>query len=153
MRALLQRVKSASVRVSDEKVGAIDAGLLVLAAIGADDTPDTVERMAAKIAHLRIFNDDAGKFNHSLIDVGGAALVVSQFTLYADTRRGRRPSFTEAAPPEMAASLVNHLTAALAAQGVAPVASGSFGASMLVELQNDGPVTIWLDSVDWPGGA
>lgn len=144
MRALLQRVTSASVTVEGEVVGEIERGLLVLLGIGAEDGPADVAAMAGKIANLRIFPDDQGRFNRSLLDTGGAALVVSQFTLYADTRKGRRPSFVHAAPPELAAPLVEQLADALRSLG-ATVALGRFGAKMQVALVNDGPVTIWLD--------
>lgn len=144
MRALLQRVTSVSVTVEGEVVGEIERGLLVLVGIGAEDGPADVAAMAGKIANLRIFPDDQGRFNRSLLDTGGAALVVSQFTLYADTRKGRRPSFVHAAPPELAAPLVEQLADALRSLG-ATVALGRFGAKMQVALVNDGPVTIWLD--------
>lgn len=150
MRAVLQRVRSAAVVVDGAPIGAISQGLVILAAIGEGDQTDTAEQMAVKIAQLRIFNDEAGKFNRSLLDVKGGALVVSQFTLYADIRRGRRPSFVAAASPDHAEALLMHFTAALRALEVAPVETGRFGAAMLVELQNDGPVTIWLDSDDLP---
>lgn len=145
MRALIQRVSQASVVVEGATVGAIGAGLLVLLGVGHADGPAEVQTLASKIANLRIFTDAAGKFNLSLLDVGGAALVVSQFTLFADTRRGRRPSFVDAAAPEQAAPLVEQLCAALGALGI-PVASGRFGAHMDVTLTNEGPVTIWLDT-------
>lgn len=148
MRALLQRVRSASVTVADSVVGAIDHGLLVLLGVCSDDTPATAALLADKTAHLRIFSDADGRFQHSLHDVGGAALVVSQFTLYADTRKGRRPSFVAAAPPDHAAPLVEHFAATLREQGI-HVATGQFGAMMQVALVNDGPVTIWLDSTTW----
>lgn len=150
MRAVLQRVRSAAVIVDEAPVGAISQGLVILAAIGEGDQTGVVEQIAAKIAQLRIFNDKAGKFNRSLLDVKGGALVVSQFTLYADIRRGRRPSFVAAASPDRAEALLMRFTAALRELGVSPVETGRFGATMLVELQNDGPVTIWLDSDDFP---
>ncbi len=145
MRALLQRVSRASVTVDEQIVGQIGQGLLVLLGAGQGDSEAQVKTLADKIVHLRIFEDAAGKMNLSLLDIGGSALVVSHFTLYADTRKGRRPSFTDAAPPALAEPLVEHFKAALAAYGV-PVAGGVFGAHMEVELINDGPVTIWLDS-------
>lgn len=148
MRILLQRVSRASVTVDGAVTGAIDAGLLLLVGIGQGDTQAQVDRLAEKVAHLRIFNDDQGKFNRSLLDVAGGALVVSQFTLYADARKGRRPSFTDAARPELASPLVDAFALALGNLGVKPVGRGVFGAHMEVEIHNDGPVTIWLDSRD-----
>ena len=149
MRALLQRVRSGSVVVEDRAVGSISQGLVILAAIGEQDTTTQVEQMASKIVHLRIFNDAEGRFNRSLLDVNGEALVVSQFTLYADTRRGRRPNFTAAAAPELARGLLEQFASTLCDLGVSSVETGRFGASMVVELQNDGPVTIWLDTDHW----
>ncbi len=145
MRALLQRVSRASVTVDNQITGQINQGLLVLLGVGQTDTETQVQTLADKIVHLRIFGDDEGKMNLSLLDMGGEALVVSQFTLYADTRKGRRPSFTQAAPPALAEPLVERFQAAIAAHGL-KVAGGVFGAHMEVELVNDGPVTIWLDS-------
>jgi D-tyrosyl-tRNA(Tyr) deacylase len=145
MRALLQRVSSASVQVEGRTVGEIGPGLLVLLGIAEGDTEAEARLLADKTAHMRIFADAAGRFQHSLLDVGGAALVVSQFTLYADMRRGRRPSFTPAAAPEVAAPLVEAYAAALRELGV-PVETGVFGAMMQVSLTNDGPVTIMLES-------
>lgn len=145
MRAVIQRVSAASVTVGGVVVGQIERGLLVLLGVGQGDSQREADLFAEKIANLRIFPDDAGRFNRSLLEIGGAALVVSQFTLYADTRRGRRPSFTEAALPELAAPLVEAFAAALRQRGLA-VANGVFGAHMLVALENDGPVTIVLDS-------
>jgi D-tyrosyl-tRNA(Tyr) deacylase len=144
MRAVVQRVSSASVRVDGETVGACGRGLLVLVGAGHDDTPESATRLAAKIARLRIFPDDHGRFDRSLLDVGGEALVVSQFTLLADTRKGNRPSFTDAAAPEDAEPLVAAFCEELRALGVR-VATGVFGARMAVELVNDGPVTIVID--------
>lgn len=144
MRTLLQRVSHASVTVDDQIVGQIAQGLLVLFGAGQEDNEAQIKPLADKIVRLRIFEDDAGKMNRSLLDSGGEVLVVSQFTLYADTRRGRRPSFTSAAAPELAQSLYEQFIAALAAYGI-KVASGTFGAYMQVDLRNDGPVTIWLD--------
>jgi D-tyrosyl-tRNA(Tyr) deacylase len=145
VRALIQRVIEASVEVDGERVAAIGAGLLVLVAAGSGDGPDAAAQLAGKVARLRIFADSEGRMNRSLVDVGGAALVVSQFTLYADVRRGNRPGFTAAAPPDVGEALVAAFAAELAALGV-PVATGRFGAHMHVALVNDGPVTIWLDS-------
>jgi D-tyrosyl-tRNA(Tyr) deacylase len=145
MRSVIQRVSEASVTVDEQIVGQIGLGLLVLLGVGAGDRLAEALLLAEKIANLRIFPDDAGRFNRSAVDVGGAALVVSQFTLYADTRRGRRPSFSDAAPPEIAAPLVDAFAAALRKRGMS-VATGSFGAHMHVRLLNDGPVTIVLDS-------
>ena len=145
MRALLQRVTHASVTVDEQVVGQIGTGLLVLLGVGQDDSEAQVKTLADKIVHMRIFGDDEGKMNRSLLDIGGELLVVSQFTLYADIRRGRRPSFTGAAPPSLAEPLVERFKEAVAAYGLR-VADGIFGAHMQVELLNDGPVTIWLDS-------
>ena len=145
MKALLQRVSQASVTVDEQVVGQIGHGLLVLLGVGQGDSKVQVKTLAEKIVHLRIFEDDAGKMNRSLLDIGGDVLVVSQFTLYADIRRGRRPSFTDAAPPAIAESLVEQFKNALASYSLA-VASGVFGASMSVDLRNEGPVTIMLDS-------
>ncbi len=131
--------------VAGQTVGAIDAGLLVLLGVGTGDSAVEAQLLAERTAQLRIFTDAEGKFNHSLIDIGGSALVVSQFTLYADTRKGRRPSFAAAAPPTLAAPLVDSYVEALRGLGVA-VSKGQFGAMMRVSLVNDGPVTIMLDS-------
>lgn len=150
MRVLLQRVTAGSVAVDGQIVGRIDAGLVLLTGIGHNDTAAIVERMAEKIANLRIFNDDEGKFNRSLLDVAGGVLIVSQFTLYADARKGRRPSFTDAARPELASPLCDLFAATFRSLNVNRVATGVFGASMQVEIHNDGPVTIWLDSADFP---
>ncbi len=144
MRALVQRVSSSSVVVDGEEVGAIGDGLLVLLGVRTGDDANIASQMADKIANLRIFTDVDGKMNRSLLDTGGEALVVSQFTLYADTRRGRRPSFVEAAPPDEAEPLVRAVVDALASRGIG-VASGVFGAHMEVGLVNDGPVTILLE--------
>lgn len=144
MRALIQRVTFARVSVDGREVAAIGPGLLVLLGVGQGDGDEQARFLAEKIATLRIFGDDQGKFNRSLLDVGGEALVVSQFTLYGDARKGRRPSFTDAAPPDLAAPLVERFADFLRAQGV-PTRTGEFGAHMLVELANDGPVTIWLE--------
>ena len=147
MRALVQRVTRGAVRVAGETVGAIGAGLVILVGVGEEDGPAEAAALANKIATLRIFGDAEGKFNLSLLDTGGAALVVSQFTLFADARKGRRPSFVRAAPPDRAEALVDAFAAALRAAGVT-VATGRFGAHMAVEIHNDGPVTIWLDTDD-----
>ena len=144
MRVVVQRVSRASVRVDGETVGACGEGLLVLLGAGHGDTSETATRLAAKIARLRVFPDEAGRLDRSLLDTGGEALVVSQFTLLADTRKGNRPSFTDAAPPEEAEPLVETFCAALRDLGV-QVETGLFGARMEVELVNDGPVTIVLD--------
>ena len=148
MRAVVQRVTEASVEVDGAVVGAIKEGLLVLLGVAVGDSAETAERLADKVARLRIFCDAAGKFNLALIDTRGAALVVSQFTLLADTRRGNRPSFTDAAGPELARTLVDVFGARLRQAGLT-VAGGVFGAHMRVRLLNDGPVTIILDSEDW----
>jgi D-aminoacyl-tRNA deacylase len=145
VRALLQRVTRASVRVDGEVVGEIDRGLVILIGVGPDDTEAVGDDLARKAAELRIFRDDEGRANRSLLDVGGGALVVSQFTLYADTRRGRRPGFTDAAAPDAAERLYERFAATLRGLG-ATVATGRFGAEMAVELVNDGPFTIWLDT-------
>lgn len=147
MRAVIQRVKEAKVTVDGEVVGEIGLGLVILLGAGQGDTRQEAERLAEKVAHLRIFPDAEGKFNHSLLETGGQALVVSQFTLYADTRKGRRPSFVEAAPPEVAEPLVAHFASALATKGI-KVEKGRFGAMMEVNLINDGPVTIYLDTAE-----
>ncbi|GIW05665.1 MAG: D-aminoacyl-tRNA deacylase [Dehalococcoidia bacterium] len=145
MRAVVQRVAEASVSVDGAIVGAIGPGLLILLGVADADTPAVADAFAEKIATLRIFPNEAGKFDRSLIDVGGEALVVSQFTLFADTRRGRRPSFTGAGRPERAAPLVERFADALRARGIR-TATGVFGAMMRVSLVNDGPVTIVLDT-------
>ena len=147
MRALLQRTTGARVRVGEEIVGEIGAGLVVLLGVGPDDDEGTADAMARRVTELRIFDDEAGRTNLSLVDVAGAVLVVSQFTLYADTRRGRRPGFTGAAAPELAERLYLRFAAALRGLGV-EVATGQFGAVMAVELVNDGPFTIWLDTAE-----
>ena len=147
MRAVVQRVARARVTVEDETTGAIGTGLLVYLGVGPDDGDSEVAWLTAKVADLRIFPDDEGRFDRSVTDVAGGVLVVSQFTLYADTRRGRRPSFTDAAPPEVAAPLVEAVMAALRGRGLS-VEGGRFGAHMLVDAVNDGPVTIVLDSAD-----
>ena len=145
MRALLQRVTRAEVRVGGDTVGEIGRGLVVLVGVGPDDDDAVANGLARQVAELRIFADDEGRTNLSLLDVEGGALVVSQFTLFADTRRGRRPGFSGAAPPDQAERLYERFAGALSALGI-PVATGRFGASMAVELVNDGPFTIWLDT-------
>ena len=145
MRAVVQRVSSAQVRVDGETVGRIGAGLLALVGVTHDDTAADARAVAAKMAGLRVFADGAGKMNLSLADTGGAALVVSQFTLYGDIRKGRRPSFVRAARPEPARMLVDEVVAALEGRGI-PVAAGRFGAMMEVSLTNDGPVTILIET-------
>jgi len=145
LRAVVQRVNRARVVVDGRVTGEIGAGLVVLLAVGRDDTTETAASMAEKIANLRIFDDDARKMNRSMLDAGGAALVVSQFTLYGDVRRGRRPGFDQAAPPELGNQLYEEFVRALRTLGVR-VETGVFQAHMAVELTNDGPVTILLDS-------
>ncbi len=144
MRVLLQRVKRGSVSVQGDQVSAIGKGLVILVGIGNQDGEKQAKYLADKVATLRIFEDDEGKMNLSLQDVKGEALVVSQFTLYADTRKGRRPAFTDAAPPQIAAPLVEFFAQQLRSQGI-PTQTGVFGAEMLVEILNDGPVTIFLE--------
>ena len=144
MRVVLQRVRRASVTVGGERIAAIERGYLLLVGIGAGDAADEAERMAEKIVNIRLFPDDEGKTNLALADVGGQILVVSQFTLYADTRRGRRPSWVDAAPSEIAAARVAAFADALEARGVT-VRRGEFGANMDVELLNDGPFTLVLE--------
>jgi D-tyrosyl-tRNA(Tyr) deacylase len=145
MRAVIQRVTRSSVRVDARVAGEIGAGLLVLLGVSRTDNPESASYLAEKIANLRVFSDSAGKMNLSLIDMGGSALVVSQFTLYGDTRGGRRPSFIQAAPPEEASRLYEEFVRSMRAQGI-KVETGVFQSHMQVELVNDGPVTILLDS-------
>jgi D-tyrosyl-tRNA(Tyr) deacylase len=140
-------VTRAAVRVDGETVGEIGTGLVVFVGVGPADDDAVTDALAARITELRIFRDEGGRTNRSLLDVGGEALVVSQFTLYADTRRGRRPGFTGAAPPDQAERLVDRLVTTLRGLGLR-VATGRFGAEMAVELVNDGPFTIWLDTAD-----
>lgn len=147
MRALLQRASGASVSVEGAPIGEIGPGLVILLGVAPDDDDGIAAAMARRVAELRIFRDDEGRTNRSLLDIDGAALVVSQFTLYADTRRGRRPGFTGAAPPELAERCYEAFVTALRGFGVV-VATGRFGAEMAVSLTNDGPFTIWLDSAD-----
>lgn len=148
MRALLQRVSRAEVRVESSVVGSIGRGLVILLGVGPADDTGMAARLARRVAELRVFADDDGRTNLSLRDVAGSALVVSQFTLYADTSRGRRPGFTGAAEPSLAEALYRSFCEALEAEGVV-VARGRFGAPMEVELVNEGPFTIWLDTADW----
>jgi D-tyrosyl-tRNA(Tyr) deacylase len=148
MRAVIQRVKRGAVSVDGKTTGTVDTGLVVLIGATHKDTEAEAQKLAHKTANLRIFEDDAGKMNLSALDVGAGILVVSQFTLYADCRRGRRPSFTEAAPPEVAEPLIEHFVGALREAGIARVETGVFRAYMLVEIHNDGPVTIILDTDD-----
>ncbi len=147
MRAVLQRVTRATVTVDGETVGAIGPGLVVLLGVAQGDGAEEARRLAAKITDLRIFADEEDRFNRSLVETGGEALVVSQFTLLADVRKGRRPSFTAAAAPDEASQLVDAFAEALRELGVS-VATGRFGAHMLVELENDGPVTLVLDTAE-----
>jgi D-aminoacyl-tRNA deacylase len=147
VRALLQRTSGARVRVGGEVVGEIEAGLVVLLGVGPDDDEAVADALARRIPELRIFDDADGRTNLSLVDVGGAVLLVSQFTLYADTRRGRRPGFTGAAAPELAERLYLRVAATLRALDI-EVATGRFGEVMAVELVNDGPFTIWLDTAE-----
>ena len=145
MRAVVQRVTRARVTVDTRIAGEIQAGVLILLGVGVDDIPESAVYLAEKIAHLRIFPDDAGKMNRSLVETGFSALVVSQFTLYGDTRGGRRPSYIQAAPPEVANRLYEEFVRSLRSFPI-PVETGVFQAHMEVELVNDGPVTILLDS-------
>jgi len=148
VRSVVQRVSRGSVSIEGQVVGQIGRGLVVLLGVGHGDGEAEARLLAEKVANLRIFEDAAGKMNLSLLDIGGEALVVSQFTLYADTRRGRRPGFTDAALPDVAEPLVQRFADHLRAAGI-PVATGRFGAMMLVEIHNDGPVTILLDTDAW----
>ncbi len=145
MRAVVQRVREASVSIEGERVGEIGKGLMILLGVAQGDSEREARYLAEKIAHLRIFADERGKFNLSALDVGAQALVVSQFTLYGDVRKGRRPSFISAAPPEVAEPLVEEFIDSLRAVGL-QVESGRFGAMMLVNIANDGPVTLILDT-------
>jgi D-tyrosyl-tRNA(Tyr) deacylase len=144
MRALLQRVSKANVTVEGQTISTIGKGLLILLGVGHGDGEEQAKFLSEKIANLRVFEDEQGKTNLSILDVKGEAIVVSQFTLYADTRKGRRPSFIEAALPEVAAPLVDRFADLLRGHGV-PTQTGKFGAHMEVEIHNDGPVTIWLE--------
>jgi D-aminoacyl-tRNA deacylase len=147
MRACVQRVSEASVSVDGQVIGRIGRGLVVLLGVGAGDGEADVNWLAEKVAGLRIFEDDEGKMNRSLVEVQGSMLVVSQFTLYGDCRRGRRPSFTGAAPPELAEGLYEAFVAQVQSAGI-QVATGVFREHMLVSLVNDGPVTLWIDTAD-----
>ncbi len=145
MRAVVQRVTRATCHVGGELTGETGPGFLVLLGVAPEDTPETARQLAAKIAKLRVFNDDAGKMNRSVQDLGGGVLSISQFTLFADTSRGNRPSFIAAAPPEQARALYGEFNTALRALGL-PVGEGRFGEHMVIDLTNDGPVTITLDT-------
>jgi D-tyrosyl-tRNA(Tyr) deacylase len=147
VRALIQRVRRSEVRVGGEVIGAIGPGMTVLIGVGDGDSEADAAKIARKIEGLRIFEDDAGKINRAITDVGGAILAISQFTLYADVRKGRRPSFVHAALPEVAEPLVQSVVGHLRAAGI-HVETGRFGAEMLVSIENDGPLTIWLDSAE-----
>jgi D-tyrosyl-tRNA(Tyr) deacylase len=147
MRALLQRVTEAEVKVEGQKIGSTGAGLLILICAMAGDTQAEADQLINKITKLRIFKDDAGKMNKSIIDISGSTLVVSQFTLAADTKRGNRPGFSSAAFPDEGRALYEYFADGLAQAGV-PVETGKFGADMKVSLINDGPVTIWLDTAE-----
>jgi D-tyrosyl-tRNA(Tyr) deacylase len=144
MRLLIQRVKRGSVTVDNKLVSEIGHGLVILVGVGKGDTTEQADWLAEKTANLRIFEDDQGKLNRSVLEAGGSALVVSQFTLYANTEKGRRPSFIEAALPDEAEPLITYFTKRLQFQGL-PVQTGIFRADMLVEIHNDGPITIWLE--------
>ena len=144
MRALIQRVSHGKVSVADETIAEINKGIVILLGVGNDDGEEQAQYLAKKIAEMRIFEDEQGKTNLSLLDVGGEAIVVSQFTLYADTRKGRRPSFINAARPELAEPLVDRFVELIKGHGI-PTQTGKFGAHMLVEIDNDGPVTIWME--------
>ena len=152
MKALLQRVTSASVSVSGEVVGEIGRGLVVLLGVARNDTERDAEYLVEKAVNLRIFPDEAGKFNRSALDINGELLIVSQFTLLADARKGRRPSFTDAAPPDQAQRLFDYFVAQARDTGL-KIATGQFQQHMLVEIHNDGPVTIMLDSKGMPEGS
>jgi D-tyrosyl-tRNA(Tyr) deacylase len=145
VRVVVQRVSSATVEVDGRVLGQIGEGMVVLVAARHGDGTADADWLAEKLAHLRVFGDETGKMNRSLLETGGEALVISQFTLYGDARKGRRPSFVESAPPDLAAPLIDRVTAGLVARGVR-TATGSFGAHMVVTLRNDGPVTIILES-------
>lgn len=148
MRALIQRVSSASVSVDGQAVGSIGRGYAILLGVGHDDSESVSRRLAEKIASLRLFPDEEGRFDRSLLDIEGDALVVSQFTLYADARKGRRPSFMAAGKPEIAEPLCRRFCEDLSHIGVKRVETGRFGADMLVSIENQGPVTLWLDSAE-----
>ena len=144
MKAVLQRVQKGSVTVGGEQIASIGTGLVILLGIGPEDSRETARKLASKLAQMRIFPDDNGKMNLSLLDVGGEALVVSQFTLYADTRKGHRPSFINAAQPDLAKPLTDYFAQSMRDLGV-PTEEGEFGAHMMVEIYNDGPVTIEIE--------
>ena len=146
MRALLQRVSNASVTINGTVVSEMGSGFLILLGVGCGDDESDIAWLCGKIARMRVFPDDEGKMNRSLLDIGGAALVVSQFTLHASTKKGNRPSFLNSAPPDVSEPLYETFCEALSSELGKPVARGSFGADMQVSLTNDGPVTIWLDS-------
>lgn len=146
MRVILQRVTQGRVRVDDAITGSVGPGFVALVGVTHSDTRAEAELLAKKTAHLRVFEDEAGKMNRSALDVGGGVLVISQFTLYADAKKGRRPSFIGAAPPQIAEPLVEHFAECLRSEGIAQVENGVFGALMQVEIHNHGPVTIILDS-------
>ena len=149
MKAVIQRVKYASVKVDGETIGSVDNGFLILLGVSEEDTKSDAEILAKKTANLRIFQDDEGKMNKSLLDLSYGALVISQFTLLADTKKGNRPSFVHAAKPEIAIPLYEYFIEELKKNGVSDVACGEFGADMKVELLNDGPVTIVYDTNQW----
>ena len=144
MRALIQRVAHSRVTVEEQTIAEIGTGLVILLGVGPSDGESQADYLAEKIVNLRIFEDDDGKINRSLLDVGGEAIVVSQFTLFADTRKGRRPSFTDAAAPEIARPLIDYFAGLMVEKGV-HTQTGEFGAHMVVEIANDGPVTIWIE--------
>lgn len=146
MRAVLQRAQRGQVSVDDKIVGQIGPGYVILLGVTQQDGPAEVKKLAEKIAHLRVFEDDQGKMNRSALDIGAEMLIISQFTLFADAKKGRRPSFTRAAPPEIAEPLVTQFVEHLRKMGVNKVETGAFGATMLVHIDNDGPVTIILDT-------
>lgn len=148
MRVILQRVRRGSVTVDNHVTGAVEIGFVALVGVTHGDTQADADLLARKTANLRVFEDEQGKMNLSALEVGGGVLVISQFTLYADSRKGRRPSFIDAAPPEVAAPLVDYYAERLRAEGIQRVEHGVFGAMMLVEIYNDGPVTIILDTAD-----
>lgn len=148
MRVLLQRVTRGSVTVEGNVTGAVDDGYVALVGVTHTDTESHAEILARKVTVLRVFDDEQGKMNRSILDMGGGILVISQFTLYADAKGQRRPSYMQAARPEQAAPLVNYFCDRLRAEGIQRVETGVFGAMMQVEIHNDGPVTIWLDSAD-----
>ena len=145
MRAVAQRVSSCTIRVGDERVGEMGQGLLALVGVARGDTPADAEQLASKLVHLRVFEDEQGRMNHSLLEAGGSLGIVSQFTLLGDCRRGRRPSYADAAPPEEAERLIELLLARARVLEV-PLATGRFRAHMSLELTNDGPVTVLLDT-------